>query len=167
VFARQAVALPRKKRVLRGRRLLVVDIENVAGGAVMTEASAAWARDVVVSALAVLDGEQVVIGTSHIGLFHISSVWPGARLKVRSGPNGADLELLEVLTDERVEERFDEVTLVSGDGIFAEAIARLGAAGVNVTVASWAESLSARLCLAARRTVYLNDVTASVVEGIA
>ncbi|WP_445185147.1 NYN domain-containing protein [Pseudonocardia sp. Cha107L01] len=146
---------------------MVVDIENVAGGAVMTEASAAWARDVVVSALAVSDGEQVVIGTSHVGLFHISSVWPGARLRVRSGPNGADLELLEVLTGEHVEERFDEVTLVSGDGIFAEAIAHLGAAGVNVTVASWVESISAKLCLAACRTVYLNDVTASAAEGLA
>jgi hypothetical protein len=146
---------------------LVVDIENVAGGGVVTEALAAWARDVVVSALAVRDGEQVVIGTSHVGLFHTWNVWPGARIKVRSGPNGADLELLEVLTAERIEERFDEVVLVSGDGIFAEAVARLGAAGVSVTVASWVEGLSVRLCLAARRTVYLNDVIATVAEGIA
>ena len=167
MFTPNAVALPPKKRALQGRRLVVVDIENVAGGAVLTEAMAEWARNVVVSALAVVEGEQVVIGTSHIGLFHAASVWPSARVKARSGADGADLELLDVLTAEHIEERFDEVVLVSGDGIFADAVARLGGAGVTVTVASWTDSLSARLRLAAGRTVYLNDVNVTAAEGIA
>jgi hypothetical protein len=157
MFTPHAVALPQKKRTLQGRRLVVVDIENVTRGAVVTKAMAEWARNVVVSALAVAEGEQVVLATSHIGLFHSKSAWPSARVKARSRDDGADLELLDVLTTEHIEERFDEVVLVSGDGIFAEAVARFGSAGVTVTVASWAESLSTRLRLAAGRTVYLNE----------
>lgn len=157
MFTLNAVALPEKKRALQGRRLVVVDIENVAGGAVMTQAMAAWARAVVETVLNVQAGEQVVIGTSHAGLFNAKSAWPCARVKVRSGENGADIELLDVLTTERIAERFDEVVLVSGDHIFVEAVAALGGSGVSVTVASWAQSLSSRLRLAAANSVYLDD----------
>src|SRR5437870_5832613 len=121
------------KRALQGRRLLVVDIENVAGGAVVTKAMAEWARNVVESALNVVNGEQVVIGTSHLGLFNAKSAWPCARMKVRSGQDGADIELLDVLATEDLARRFDEVVVVSGDGIFADAVARLGGSGVQVT----------------------------------
>lgn len=144
------------KRALQGRRLVVVDIENVVGGALVTQAMAEWARTVVEDALDVREGEQVVIGTSHLGLFNAKTAWPCARVKVRAGDDGADLELVDVLTYERIAERFDEVILVSGDHIFAEAVAVLGGSGVMVTVASWAESLSARLRLTAARTVYLD-----------
>lgn len=157
MFTQNAVALPQKKRALRARRLVVVDIENVAGGAVMTQAMAAWARAVVELALDVQEGEQVVIGTSHTGIFNAKSAWPCARVRARSRENGADIELLDVLTAERIEERFDEVVLVSGDHIFVEAIAALGGSGVSVTVASWAQSLSSRLRLAAANTVHLDD----------
>lgn len=156
MFTQQAVALPLKKRVMRGRRLVVVDIENVVGGAVASREMADQARAVVEAALEVVDGEQVVIGTSHIGLFNSSDAWPSARLRVRSGSNGADLELIDVLTTERVEERFDEVALVSGDGAFTGAVAALGRLGVKVTVASWTASMSARLRLAAANVVYLD-----------
>lgn len=158
MFTLTAVALPQKKRALAGRRLLVVDIENIAGGAVVTRAMADWARAVVESALDVKVGEQVVIGTCHLGLFNTKAAWPCARVKVRSGDDGADLELIDVLTNEGIDERFDEVILVSGDHIFAESIASLGKCGVRVTVASWTESLSSRLRLAAADTVYLDDL---------
>ena len=157
MFTLDAVALPEKKRALQGRRLVVVDIENVAGGALMTQAMAAWARAVVETVLNVQAGEQVVIGTSHAGLFNAKSAWPCARVKARSGENGADIELLDVLMTERIAERFDEVVLVSGDHIFVEAVAALGGSGVSVTVASWAQSLSSRLRLAAANSVYLDD----------
>lgn len=156
MFTEPAVALPLKKRALRGRRLIAVDLENVAGGAVVTRELADWSRAVIESALDVVAGEQVVIGTSHMGLFNAAAAWPGARLRVRSGPDGADLELLDVLNKEGIEERFDEVALVSGDGIFDAAIARLAGAGVTVTVASWSERLSPRLRIAAGRIVYLD-----------
>lgn len=157
MFTSSAAALPQKKRALQGRRLVAVDIENVAGGALVTEAQATWVRAIVESALNVTEGEQVVIGTSHVGLFNAKTAWPSARVKVRSGADGADLELLDVLATERIEDRFDELVVVSGDGIFTDVVARLGGCGVTVTVASWAKSLSVRLHLAAGRTVYLDD----------
>lgn len=157
MFTQSAVARPLKKRAMRGRRLVVVDIENVSGGALVTKAMADWARAVVEAALQISDGEQVVIGTSHMGMFNAADAWPSARVKVRSGENGADLELLDVLGTEHVEERFDEVLLISGDGVFADAVAHLGRCGVKVTVAAWSTSMSARLRLAAGCIVYLDD----------
>lgn len=157
MFTQQAVALPLKKRAMRGRRLVVVDIENVAGGALVTKAMADWARAVVEATLQVAEGEQVVIGTSHVGMFNASDAWPSARVKVRSGEDGADLELLNVLETEHVEERFDEVLIVSGDGVFADVAAHLARYGVRVTVAAWSTSMSARLRLAADSIVYLDD----------
>lgn len=160
MFTRQAVALPRKKRALQGRRLVVVDIENVVGGAVRTRSMADWARAVVESTLRVQAGEQIVIGTCHVGLFNAQSAWPCARVRVRSGEDGADVELLDVLTGEGLERRFDEIVLVSGDHYFVDAVAALAGSGVHVTVASWARSLSTRLRLAASQIVYLDETVA-------
>ena len=166
MFTHQAAALPQKKRVLRGRRLVVVDIENVVGGAVMSVQQAVSAHHCLERA-AHLDGkEHIVIGTSHIGLIAVGLGWTGPRLVARSGVNGADMALLEVLTEERVSERFDEVVLVSGDGIFTDAVAALGALGVRVTVVARPEACSKRLRLAAGRTIYL-DSSALGVGGAA
>lgn len=141
---------------------MVVDIENVVGGAVRTAAQAAWARLRVVEALDLQPGEQVTVGTSHVGLLNTRAAWPGARIVVRSGEDGADRALLEVLLGELIEERFDELALVSGDGIFADAVAALGAAGLKVTVASWRELCSKRLRMAASRTVFFDDSALAV-----
>ena len=141
---------------------MVVDIENVVGGAVLTVDQAEGAH-LVIEKVAGLSGcEQVVIGTSHVGVVSTGLGWRGTRLVVRSGENGADLALLEVLTEERVEERFDEVVLVSGDGIFAGAIAGLAAAGLKVTVLAPAGHCSKRLRLAAQRTILFDGLAVGV-----
>ncbi|SDL41042.1 NYN domain-containing protein [Arthrobacter sp. ok362] len=162
MFTSAAVALPLKKRVMRGRRLVLVDIENVVGGAVMLVEQAANAHVAIAEAVSLVGGEQVVIGTSHFGVMATGLGWRGPRILARSGRNGADMALLEVLTEEHVEERFDEVVLVSGDGIFSEAVAALGTAGVNVTVVALAGHCSKRLRMAASCTVFLNYGAAEV-----
>jgi len=140
------------------RRLVIVDVENVAGGAIQTTAAAAWARRVVEEAATVVPGEQVIVGVSSVdGLFHASKAWPQARVVLGFGPDGADHALLEVLRDESVGERFGRVSIVSGDGIFAEAAAALGSQGVTVTAFAWGACMSSRLRLAARRVVLLDD----------
>lgn len=154
MFTRQAVALPLKQRALRGRRLVVVDIENVVGGAVLTAAQAEWARRAIHDAIALGDQEQVIIGTSHAGLLATGVGWEGARLVVRSGSDGADLALLDVLAWEHIAERFDELVLVSGDGIFTDAVAALAAQGLRVTVLAHSECCAKRLQLAAGQTAY-------------
>lgn len=145
-----------RQRALRGRRLVAVDIENVIGGAALTEAQVVRARRSIEAAIGVRGDEHVVIGTSHCGLLAAGLGWRGSRLVVRSGASGADLALLEVLTGERIEQRFDEVLLVSGDGIFTAAVAALGAAGVRVTVVARPGTCSKRLRMATAHVLYVD-----------
>ena len=156
-FTCRRVALPHTKQAMKRRRLIVVDIENVVEGAVVTEGLAQWARNIIETAVSIADDEQVVVAMSHVGLLNTSAAWPTARLRVRSGQDGADRELLQVLQTERIAERFDEVVLVSGDGIFTDVVSRLGGQGVRVTAVAWKHCMSARLRLAASATVLLDD----------
>jgi len=73
-----------------------------------------------------------------------------------SGLDGADLALLEVL-GENIAARFTEVVLVSGDGIFADAVAVFAALGVHTTVIAHRDGLSRRLELAASVVQFLPD----------
>lgn len=148
-----------KRMTPRGsRRLVLVDIENVAGGGLRTAAMAAWARNVVQEGVAVEPGEQVVVGVSAVdGLFHAKQAWPEARVILGFGHDGADHALLDVLCSESVADRFDQVAIVSGDGIFAEAAAAIGSQGATVTVFAWDECMSKRLRLAAKQVVLLTD----------
>jgi hypothetical protein len=82
---------------------------------------------------------------------------PSARHILGRGISGADRALVDVLHQEHVAERFVEVVIVSGDGIFADVAAELGQQGVVVTVVARQGSLSARLRLAATRIVLLPD----------
>lgn len=130
------------------RTLVAVDLENLVGGA----DPSALVLDQAVQALATLrdSSNQVVVAASH----HLAAraAWrlPWVRWRWRSGPDGADLALVEVLDHERVSERFAAVVLVSGDEIFAEPLAALAAAGTRTTVISSRRALSRRLRLAAQ-----------------
>lgn len=70
---------------------------------------------------------------------------PPARLLVQSGPDGADLQLLHVIETEDLGSRYDEVVLVSGDAIFADALRGLQRCGTRVTLVSRPEALATRL----------------------
>jgi hypothetical protein len=85
--------------------------------------------------------------------------WLGPRrvLDPRSGPDGADHALLDVLSGENIVDRFPHVVLVSGDGIFSEPIAEIGREGVRTTIVARRRSLSRRLRMAAHEVLYLPD----------
>lgn len=153
---------PQIHNQLRGRRLVLVDIENVVGGAVHSAEEAHWARQEVESMIGVQELDQVIVGTSHIGLFSAHSAWPNSRLVVRSGENGADLALLEVMESENIHQRFEELVLISGDGIFTEEVSRLGGLGVQVTVVGHNEGVSKRLSMAASETLNFTSVIAQI-----
>ena len=138
------------------RRLVVVDIENLIGGAVLHPNEAAWARRRLVGAGVLAESDQVVIGTSHLGLLPIGMAWTGQRYVIGSGPDGADLALLEVL-DENLPAKYGEVVLASGDGIFTDAAAALCAAGVRVHVVAVRNRLSRRLRMAATKITLLDQ----------
>ena len=144
------------------RRFIVVDLENIVGGAVLSRDAASWAREQILESIGIRESDHVVIATAHNGIVNSGCAWPAARLVPRSGESGADLALLEVL-DEDIEQRFAEVIVVSGDGIFAEAVAKLGGQNVKTTVVGVVGCTASTLRLAAHETKLLpqryNEIT--------
>jgi NYN domain len=138
------------------RGLHLIDIENLTGGGKPSSDQVRIVQRVYSGRLALGTLDQVVIASSHLTLLSAALGWPCARYRVRSGRDGADLELLDILAYEEVAARFTRVIIGSGDGAFARAAAGLTAAGVQVTVVSRRDSLSARLAMAASQVIYLD-----------
>ena len=145
------------RRRFPARRLHLIDIENLAGAALPSLGQIREVQALYTGRLTLGPVDQVVVASSHLTLLNAALGWPHARYRIRSGPDGADLELLDVLLCEDIVARFTHVTIGSGDGVFAEAASSLGAAGISVTAVSRRERLSPRLALAAREVIYLNS----------
>jgi hypothetical protein len=143
------------------RRLHLVDIENLAGDPLPSLSQVRMAQSLYADCLGFGAMDQVEVASSHLTLLNAGLGWPHAHYRIRSGPDGADLALLDVLRHENVAKRFTHVAIGSGDHLFAEEAARLGAQGVWVTVVSRRGSLSSRLALAAREVIFL-DAAAEV-----
>ena len=144
------------RRRFPARRLHLVDIENLAGRPRPSLGQIRAARDLYADCLAFGAMDQVEVASSHLTLLNAALGWPQAHYRARSGPDGADLALLDVLWHENVAKRFTHVAIASGDHVFAEEAARLASQGVWVTVVSRRRSLSPRLALAAREVIFLD-----------
>lgn len=141
----------------RNRALHLVDIENLLGGADFSECAVQDLASAYAAAAGLSQGDHVVVASSHHAAAATWFGWPGGRLLVRSGPNGADIALLEVIAGEGVSERYERVVIASGDGAFADAAGALQADGTQVIVVSKKESLARRLKFAVREVRYLED----------
>lgn len=139
------------------RRLHLIDLENLAGRPMFSPIDARTIEHCYQNLVGIAPRDLVVVATSHVAAPASWDSFVAARRLVRSGPDGADLALLNVISAERVPERFKSVVVASGDGIFAEPCARLQALGCRVTVASNRRSLSRRLSFAVRDVVYLDQ----------
>lgn len=124
------------------RKLFVVDIENAVGVGVIDERSCQKVRNRVETVYQPESGDLVVIGVSHKNNLFPAHTWNGARVVLREGHDGADLALERVLASENVEERFGEVVIISGDGLFAKQAARLRSLGMKVVVDDRARQLA-------------------------
>lgn len=134
-----------------GRRLYLVDIENMVGnrdGRVSRD-EVDRMRQAVMAHMPVGEGDQVVIGTGHSDNLLNASVWRHVRHVFRRGHNGADLALLDVADREDIAARFSGVVLCSGDGIFADAMRRLRAQGCQVSILTGIGLISSALYHAA------------------
>lgn len=131
-----------RKRDRATRRLFVVDIENAVGHGMVDEESCQMVRDRIEKTYRPNTGDLTVIGVSHSGNVFPAHAWEGARIVLKEGHDGADLALENVLSHENVENRFGEVVIVSGDGLFAGQAARLKSLGVKVTVDARARQLA-------------------------
>jgi hypothetical protein len=138
------------------RALHVVDIQNLAGAPIPSRVQVNEVQDWYTARLGFGADDQVVMASSHLGFMNVALGWPHARYRVRSGPDGADLELLDVLEHEDVAARFSHVVIGSGDWRFSRAAASLAGRGVRVTVVSRRGSLAAVLARAAQDVVYLD-----------
>ncbi len=83
--------------------------------------------------------------------------FPFGRWQQRSGEDGADDALIDIVRLERLARRCDSVLLFSGDGKFSHSLATLAAAGVRTTVVARRGSLSRALQLAAHTHLFLDD----------
>lgn len=146
-----------------GRHLILIDIENLTG----TPSPSSEQVDTIVATLRKVvpgfDDDQKIVACSHHAARTVAFSFPGARHLWRSGPNGADFALLDVLENERVDARFERVTICSGDGIFAASAAWLARAAVEVTAVSLPGHLAARFNLAARHVTLLPTAPAIAV----
>ena len=152
----QTAAVRRPRQRFPARTLHLVDIENLAGAALPSRDQVTEVQGLYVARLGFGADDQVVMAASHVAFLNAALGWPSARYRVRSGPNGADLELLDVLQHEDVAARFTHVVIGSGDGLFSQAAANLAARDVWVTVVSRRDSLSRALAGVTRDVRYLD-----------
>lgn len=124
------------------RRLFVVDIENAVDTGAIDAEACKLVKSRVERIYKPTTNDLTVIGVSHSNNVFPAHSWDGARVVLKHGHDGADLALERVLAKENVEARFDEVVIVSGDGMFANQAARLRSLGVRVTVDARARQLS-------------------------
>lgn len=116
------------------RTLHVLDVENLAGTGHLTDVLVAELAAAYTTTVRVGETDHVVLGCAHHNAAAVFFTWPTpARGVMRSGPDGADLALLDVL-DENIPARYTHVIIGSGDHLFTPAIRRLRHAGVRVDV---------------------------------
>ncbi|MFP5377101.1 MAG: NYN domain-containing protein [Acidimicrobiia bacterium] len=132
-----------------GRTLHLIDIENLVRGSGATPAEVAGALAAYRAAVAIGPGDHVVIASGRRLLMAAGLAWPGARLLLGAGVDGADLALLDASPPAAVAAAYDRVVIGSGDGIFATRAAELRRAGVVVAVVSLATSLAVDLRVSA------------------
>jgi hypothetical protein len=143
----------------------LVDIENLVACPNPTVGEVEAAVTAIRGALPDFESAQRIVACSHHAAPTVAFAFPRARHLWRSGPDGADLALLDVLDVEQVDQRFEFVTICSGDGIFAASASAFAAAGVDVTVVSVKAHLSARLELAARHVLVLAPIASLASAG--
>jgi len=114
-----------------GRTLHVIDIENLAGGSGGNAAAAIAAYRTTVR---VAPGDHIVIGSGPTMLVEAAHAWPGARVLLGRGLDGADRALLDELDPGFVRTHYDRVVIASGDHAFGPLVAALRALAVVVLV---------------------------------
>ncbi|MCF4123347.1 hypothetical protein L1785_20475 [Antribacter sp. KLBMP9083] len=139
-------------KLATGRTLHVVDVENLLGTGALTSDAVRYARQVVTRVVPFAETDATVVGVSSSQAMLALSTWHPALRVAHLGHDGADLALLDALSDDRVA-RFSAVTICSGDGIFADRIAAIAAQGIRTTVVAPSGCLSHRLRLAAHTVI--------------
>jgi hypothetical protein len=144
----------------KNRTLHLVDIENLLGTPRPCGSAVQEGLDLYGGLVDISGPNQMIVACNHGAAQAVGCcLGEGPRLLLRSGPDGADHALLDVLDREDIERRFASLVLASGDGIFAERVAHLTSTGISVTVVARRWSLSPRLQLASTRVIFFEPIT--------
>ena len=133
-----------------GRRLVLVDIENLVGGSGITATSVSGAVHSLREAISPSDDDVWAVACGPTLLTAAMSLFT-SRVLLGRGENGADNRLLEWLEPVSVVGRYSSIVLASGDSAaFAAPIRRLAELGVPTDVYLGAGFIGADLDRAAR-----------------
>jgi phage tail sheath gpL-like len=136
---------------LRARQIHGIDLENLVGSSHLSESLVAQAAAAYRQAVGLGPLDLVIVAVSHHNEVSARFGWgSSAHFVVRSGPDGADLALIEALREHAFAEACAGVVIASGDHIFTDLTIDLHRAGRAVTVAGGGGFVSARLRLAAQ-----------------
>ena len=88
----------------RNRTLALVDVENLVGAPNLGPAGVREVVSAVHSEFGTFGNSSLypVVGCSHFNAGVVMFNWPGARVVLGSGPDGADLALIDVVKSENV-----------------------------------------------------------------
>lgn len=126
------------------RALHLIDLENLVGTATVSESAARIASDLYRQTSQYSPGDLVVVASSHRNGFAARLAFPGSTVRWRSGRNGADLALLDAVSEFDLD-RFDRLVIGSGDGIFADLAHAARSGGIQVVVVSNRSALAGSL----------------------
>lgn len=135
--------VPRAAFVQAGRSLHLVDVENLMGGPELGDTALREALAGYRTSAPVSGGDHVIIGANPQLGVAAKTEWPGARLVVRGGPDGADIALLDAVREvDFIAERYDQIVVGSGDGVFEVVVREFRSRGLAVGVVSLRRGLS-------------------------
>ncbi len=161
----------RKATSMTGRRAHLIDADNLLVDPAITDSetiAATFERYREVSGYQPGDQVFIATGTNGMHVFEVESAWPNARHMRRSGPDGADLELLEIAEWISTSARFSDVVIGSGDRIFLVAYEQLIGAGLSVTVVAQYRHLAVGLASRAHGSIrYLGSGSPAVIREAA
>jgi hypothetical protein len=136
-----------------GRTAHLIDLENLVGSGRFGVSEATACRSAYDALGLIRPGDHVIVACNPFSAIHVRSPWQGARLLTGHGADGADLALLDAISHERFQHRYDRIVLGSGDGIFTEAVATFRRKVQDVVVVGRPGSIARRLRFAAGRQV--------------
>lgn len=140
------------------RRLVVCDIENLAGGSRATPEAVARCLRQLDAAVCVTPVDVRVVGTGPTLAITLARAGIPAVVLGR-GVSGADRALASLLEPAGVAGRYASVVLASGDREFVPAVAALNAVGVPTDVWARPNSVAAPLAAVARSVNILGSST--------
>jgi hypothetical protein len=145
-----------------GRTLHILDFENLCAGSARIPEFKENVVTIYRRIAGVDEKDHVVVGVGPTGFLHAADAFPGCRLVIGRGLDGADVALLKVLEDvDWIAQRFDRVVIGSGDHCFSSVVEHLRSLGLLVAVIAREGAISRKLANAATVTVPLRAHTLS------